>query len=33
MRRQQMLDQITSMIDNSPEEASGLLRRWIKSEA
>ena len=32
MRRQQMLEQITSMVGDSPEEAAGLLRRWIKSE-
>jgi flagellar biosynthesis/type III secretory pathway M-ring protein FliF/YscJ len=33
MRRQQMLDQIRSMISETPEEASNLLRRWVKSEA
>lgn len=33
MRRQQMLDQIRSMISETPEEASSLLRRWVKSEA
>jgi flagellar biosynthesis/type III secretory pathway M-ring protein FliF/YscJ len=33
IRRQQMLEQITDTIANSPEEAAGLLRRWIKSEA
>lgn len=33
MRRQQMLEQITQMINGTPEEASGLLRKWIKSEA
>jgi flagellar biosynthesis/type III secretory pathway M-ring protein FliF/YscJ len=33
MRRQQMLEQITSMIHGTPEEAAGLLRKWIKSEA
>jgi flagellar M-ring protein FliF len=33
MRRQQMLEQITSMIQNTPEDAAGLLRKWIKSEA
>lgn len=33
MRRQQMLEQITSMINNTPEEAASVLRRWIKSEA
>jgi hypothetical protein len=33
MRRQQMLDQIQQMISNTPEDAAGLMRKWIKSEA
>lgn len=33
IRRQQMLDQITDMVSNAPDEAAGLLRRWMKSEA
>jgi flagellar M-ring protein FliF len=33
MRRQQMLEQITSMVQSTPEEAAGLLRKWIKSES
>jgi flagellar M-ring protein FliF len=33
IRRQQMLDQIADMVNNTPDEAAGLLRRWIKSEA
>src|SRR6185503_10650828 len=32
IRRQQMLDQITEMVSNTPEEAANLLRRWMKSE-
>lgn len=33
IRRQQMLSQITDMVNETPDEAAGLLRRWIKSEA
>jgi flagellar biosynthesis/type III secretory pathway M-ring protein FliF/YscJ len=33
MRRQQMLEQITSMVHEAPEEAAGLMRKWIKSES
>ena len=33
LRRQQMLSQITDMVTETPDEAAGLLRRWIKSEA
>jgi flagellar biosynthesis/type III secretory pathway M-ring protein FliF/YscJ len=33
IRRQQMLDQIADMVNKTPDEAAGLLRRWIKSEA
>jgi flagellar biosynthesis/type III secretory pathway M-ring protein FliF/YscJ len=32
LRRQQMLDQITEMVATTPDEAAGLLRRWIRSE-
>lgn len=33
IRRQQMLEQITDMVSNTPDEAANLLRRWMKSEA
>jgi flagellar M-ring protein FliF len=33
IRRRQMLDQITDMIDKTPEEAANLMRRWMKSES
>jgi flagellar biosynthesis/type III secretory pathway M-ring protein FliF/YscJ len=33
IRRTQMLDQITEMVQNSPEDAAGLMRRWMRSEA
>jgi len=33
IRRQQMLDQISDMVTSSPDEAAGLMRRWMKSEA
>lgn len=29
LRRQQMLDQIATMVQDSPDEVSNLLRRWI----
>ena len=33
IRRTQMLDQITDMVNNTPEDAAALLRRWMRSEA
>lgn len=33
IRRQQMLEQITDMVTNTPDDAASLLRRWMKSEA
>lgn len=33
IRRTQMLDQITEMVMNTPEDAAGLMRRWMKSDA
>lgn len=33
IRQQQMIEQITDMIKGTPEDAAGLLRRWIKAEA
>ncbi|MCZ6543681.1 MAG: hypothetical protein O6768_08455 [Planctomycetota bacterium] len=33
LRRQQMLDQISDMVNKNPDEAAGLLRRWIRVEA
>ncbi len=32
LRHQQMLDQINDMISTDPDEAAGLLRRWMKHE-
>ena len=32
LHRQQMLDQITEMVKNDPDEAANLLRRWIRVE-
>jgi flagellar biosynthesis/type III secretory pathway M-ring protein FliF/YscJ len=32
IRRQQMLEQITDMVTNTPDDAASLLRRWMKSE-
>ncbi len=33
LRRQPMLDQISDMVNKNPDEAAGLLRRWIRVEA
>jgi flagellar M-ring protein FliF len=33
IRRTQMLEQITDMVSDSPEDAAALLRRWMKTEA
>lgn len=33
IRRSQMLDQITEMVSNTPEDAANLLRRWMRAEA
>ncbi len=33
VRRQQMLDQITEMVSAAPDDAAGLFRRWMKTEA
>ena len=32
IRRQQMLEQITDMVNSTPDDAANLLRRWMKSE-
>ena len=33
LRRQQMLDQISEMVKQNPDEVAGLMRRWIRVEA
>jgi len=32
LRRQQMLDQLNELAGRDPEELSGILRRWMRSQ-